>query len=218
MPGSKIIQDCMSKNGDLSRDAEKLFDLEKKSVKFRAELGIKTLLMLKENKDVLTALASDVKEISSHLERVSNKQEELGSQVVDLGSGLNDLEQEMSKLSKKGETTDENLHQMRLLEERVAGKIDSLSEEFIDRWVKSPLIKDLGVIYNRLRDLSNEGNSGNSEILEQFKIILENHSAEIIEPKRGEVFNPREQQAIKKIEATAKDMDGRISETCKIGR
>jgi len=205
------------RDSDFLRQTDELSAVEDKEAKLRANLREKSLQMLKGLHDRIPEIFSNLADVSSSLETVLNKQEKLEDRISKLESLVKTLAQETSGLSTKIDVTDRNLHQVRLLNEGIANKVDNLSQEFIDRFVKEPLIKDVGIIFNGIRQKKGKDDSENVELLEQFRLILESHETTIIEPQRGSVFDPKEHKPVKNIETQLESMDRRICCTYSVG-
>jgi molecular chaperone GrpE (heat shock protein) len=202
---------------NLLEEGEELSSLEDKVLRLRASLRKQVFQLLKEVCDRLVQIASKAGELDSSLNTVSGQQEKIEERISKLESLIKGLLQESSEISTKMEVTDRNLSQVRLLAERLADKIDNLSQEFIDRWVREPLLKDVISIHNAIKERDNEDGIGSAEVLEQLRLTLESHAAKLIEPQRGAPFNPREHQPIKKIETPTPSLDRCVYQTYKVG-
>lgn len=212
MTNQKAIKGDINK--DFLKEVEELHNLEQISVDMKASLKQKGFFIWSEMTQKISETTAGIRKMFA---TILNSQKGLERQMGKIDSKLHENEEELFELSIKVETFEKNLNQLTLLEQRVADRVDRLSEEFIDRFIRAPLIKDTGDIYNSIKTLNNNGDHLNPEILDQFKTMFESHEASIIEPQRGDAFNPREHQAIKKIKTTEEDMDGRIYSTHRTG-
>ncbi|MHB9143458.1 MAG: nucleotide exchange factor GrpE, partial [Paludibacter sp.] len=119
--------------------------------------------------------------------------------------------------SMKTEITSRNLQQTRILVERVSEKIDSISEDFIDRQIVEPILKEFGSIFNLLMTMKQTNEVDIDYLLEQFILVQKSFETEIIEPKDGASLNAIEHQPIKKLETQNIHQDKTINSTIRAG-
>jgi hypothetical protein len=79
-----------------------------------------------------------------------------------------------------------------VLVERTADRVDRLSEGFVEREVKEPLLVDIGGIYHALQEAMLNESDGIRSVAEYARAILESRGVSLIEPERGNRFNPGE--------------------------
>lgn len=110
-----------------------------------------------------------------------------------------------------------NLEQVRLLNERLAGKHDELVNDFIERQVTDNLFKEFARIHSSLQSIPGNGDPAASAeikaIAEDIERFLDAAGLHLINPQMGDVLNPREHQPVKMVDAINTDLAGKIAGT-----
>ena len=148
--------------------------------------------------------------LSQRLETIEQRLESLESEIQ---RGW----QQWAEIPRAIAVLEKNLQQVRLLVERTAERVDRLSEEFVEREVKEPLLRDIGALYHALREAMVNESDGIRSVAEYARALLESKGASLIEPEQGERFNPGEHRPIERISTTSKSMEGCIAKLRRVG-
>lgn len=195
----------------MSQLNQQILELETQSRKFQFDLRMEEIRFLQNVQACLTSVGS---EISAMLDRQAGFDERL----KDVESEVKKIAVNVAGLSPSVVAIDKNLREIRNLVERVADKTESLSEEFVEHYVKDPLIENVAGLYNIVRQMSREKDSEeHSSLLEQVRQLLDAQDARIIEPETGSNFDPREHRPVKRITTPCKDMENKISRVLRSG-
>lgn len=177
--------------------------------------NIKIRLLLNSIK-ILKTMGQSINEFSLRIEQKIETINNITQKVIDK---CGEVETRVSNIAAKQTAYEHNLEQVRILNERIAEKIENISSEFIERYIKEPMIKDIGLIYNKVfaDAKTNKDKDGINFLLPQIAQVLEAYNVKIIEPKKGEIFNPRENKPIKTEPISEKEKNNQIYETLRAG-
>jgi len=150
------------------------------------------------------------KNLAQRLESIEQRLESLESEIQ---RGW----QQGADISRASAVLKKNLQQVRLLVERTADRVDRLSNEFVEREVKEPLLKDIGALYHALREAMINESDGIRSVAEYARAVLESKGVSLIEPEQGERFNPAEHLPIQKIPTPIKTLERCIAEPRRVG-
>ncbi len=165
----------------------------------------------------LLGLSPVVVEIRSGVETLQKWTVETDGRLESLESRLRRLTDQVAVLASEVAVLKRNMEQVRLLTERVADRVDKLSNEFIERQVKEPLLKDQVCIYNDMRQEAGNGGNGIAPVMERARSLLEARGAVLIEPEEGSSFDPKEHQGIEKVLTSRKKLDRRVAKVHRAG-
>ena len=173
---------------------------------------------------LLEKAVSEGAEILAGIGRTDVRIANLSQQLETIEQRLESLESEIQRgwqqgadISRAIAVLEKNLQQVRLLVERTAERVDRLSNEFVEREVKEPLLKDIGALYHGMLEAMTDGSDGIRSVAEYARALLESKGASLIEPEQGDRFNPAEHRPIEKILTTCKSMEGCIAKPCRMG-
>ncbi len=198
---------------DFSKTVKELTYLEFKSTRIRSNLCQKIFELLQKIHETFLKIIPRIDNISNSLNTVEKSQKQSEEKIGKLDSLIKVFANDLTEFSAKTEVTARNMQQIRSLTERVSERVDSISQEFIDRHVIEPIFKDFGSFYNTLRTMKQP----DKVLLDQFQLLLESHEIQIIEPEKGDAFNPLEHQPLQKIETQNPIQDKTVSSTLRIG-
>jgi molecular chaperone GrpE (heat shock protein) len=198
--------------------SEKILELEKEKLRVHSQLEMKQLQIWQNTLEISTEMLSKLSSISSDLNSQLQYLENLDSRLKNLESEVRRITLDIKGLPASVTAIEKNLEQLRNLTERVAEESERLSEDFIDRHVKEPAIKDLGLLYNSIGQVANgNGNGICKGLLKQTRQLMETQGARIIEPEVGDSLDPKEHRPVKNIDTSSKDFDRKIASVFKSG-
>jgi molecular chaperone GrpE (heat shock protein) len=148
---------------------------------------------------------------------LSQRLDIIEGRLESLESGIQRGWQQGAEILRAIAVLEKNLQQARVLVERTADRVDRLSEGFVEREVKEPLLRDIGGIYHALQEAMLNESDGIRSVAEYARAILESRGVSLIEPERGDRFNPGEHRPIESIFTTYKSMEGRVAKLCRMG-
>ena len=173
---------------------------------------------------LLENVVSQVAEILAGFGRTDGRITNLSQRLDIIERRLESLESETQRSWQQGAeilraiaVIEKNLQQARVLVERTAERVDRLSEGFVEREVKEPLLVDIGGIYHALQEAMLNESDGIRSIAEYARAILESRGVSLIEPEQGDRFNPGEHRPIERISTASKSMEGRVAKLCRMG-
>jgi hypothetical protein len=164
-----------------------------------SSLGAAVLREVSGVRASVQALHERMGRVEARLEAVELKDDTVSKQLTGFGPKMAAVEQ--------------NLAQMRVQIGRVGDRVGELSDEFIERHVREPLLIGIGALYNEARRDGENGIGGRvAEILmERIRELLALYDARVIEPGEGAEFNPHEHQPVRRIATWRRDLDRRIA-------
>ena len=201
-----------------------IWDLTKAWVSKRLEAAELEASVSQRMTEFVDRLASEILGIKAAVGRVESNTENLAQGLEATGCHLESLESERQKqsqqianISQAIGALERNLEQVRLLVARTAERVDKLSNEFVEREVKEPLLKDIGTLYHAMREAMINESDGIRSVAEYARALLESRGASLIEPEQGDRFNPGEHRPIEMIPTSCKSLERSIAKLCRVG-
>ena len=168
---------------NISKTMKELTSLEITEAHIKNNLFKKSFQRLQGIYENVLKIITCINTVSISLNTVGENQKQLEKKVNNICSSQKILSDNVAELSSKTETAAINLHQTRLLTERVAQRIDNISQEFIDRHIIEPILKDFGSFYNTLRTMKQTDKIDMNYLVEQFDLILDSYEIKLIKPQ-----------------------------------
>jgi len=166
-------------------------------------------------------------QLSSLVELVLREASGIGSSVQALYERMGRIEARLGALELKGDTLskqltsfapkmaahEQNLAEVRVQIGRVGDRVGELSDEFIERHVREPMLTGIGSLYNEARRDGQSGVRGQVAqiLMERIRTLLAGYDARVIEPEEGVEYNPHEHQPVRRITTPRQDLDRRIA-------
>lgn len=203
---------------DIKTVQRKILDLKKEKAELCSQIDMRGIQILQKTLSVATNILSCVSSISSSLDSQVKYMESFDKRLKALESETRRTALDVKGLPASVSALEKNVEQVRNLSERNVQSSEKLSEDFIERHVKEPAMKDFGMLYNSIRQVSaDSGNGVCKGLLKQARQLIEAQAVRVIEPKTGEDLNPKEHRPVKQVDTSLQDSDRKISRVFKAG-